>query len=272
MSTKLEIPQPSEPSKLFTESRWLFAQLAWFITEKALKIETLSDESVANLKRTNELLKDHSAVVYMNHVKKEDVLVIPLLVTYLRNAKNLMGPAGLKHFDYDRDKEAARFYAFLRHLHILTLPVLQKSDTEKERYSPEEIALISNQLRVLSEEAMGTAGNVYGITPEETRNRSNNLQVARTGIGRMEQYHEPTDTIYVPMALLYPPLTKKTIVNIGEPKFLPEILDLNKLPGRETLEESKKRAKMITTAHMYRLAALLPPENQGYYSLTTKPS
>lgn len=74
------------------------------------------------------------------------------------------------------------------------------------------------------------------------------------------------------MALLYPPLTKKTVVSIGEPKLIPEILDLNELPDKETLEKSKERAKIITAAHMYRLAALLPPENQGYYSLATKPS
>lgn len=268
--SRFEIPQPTEPSKFFTESRWFFSQLAWFISEKILNIDEISEESIKNLQRADTLLASKSGIFYMNHVQEADVATIALALKHLRNAKNLMGPAGLKHFDVDRDKKAAYFYKVLRHLHVTFLPVLQHNDKEKNKYSPDEIALISNQLRVLSEEALSSPGNILGYTPEGTRNANNVLTKARNGLGRNEQYHAPDETFYMPVTLLYPPHTKKTQIHFGAPFFLPEILDLDALSQATTIETAKERADAITEALMYRLATLLPQENQGYYRITSE--
>lgn len=266
---RFEIKPPKEPSERFTTMRWYLAQVAWFITEKSLRVAELSESSLENIRTANELLENHSAVFYMNHVKYEDVMAIGLALKHLTNAKNLYGPAGLKHFDKDRDRLSAEFYRYMRHLHIVFLPVLQKNDREGGRYTADEIALISNQLRVLSEEALSTPGNVLGITPEGTRYEDNILRNAYPGIGFYEQYHQPSETFYLPFALQYPPHTKNRTIHIGKPQFLPEILDLTALPEGDDLETQKKRAKQLTQAHMVRLAQLLPPHLRGAYKQET---
>lgn len=268
---RFEIKQPTEPTERFVKVRWYLSQVAWFLTEKLLSVEELTEESLANIQKANELLKDHSAVFYMNHVKYEDVMAVGLALKHLTNSKNLLGPAGLKHFDKDRDRVSAEFYRFMRHLHVVFLPILQRSDRESNRYTPEEIALISNQLRVLSEQALANPGNVLGITPEGTRHEDNILRPAFPGIGYYEQYHSPTETFYLPFALQYPPHADKRTIHIGQPQFLPEILDLNQLPGGETPEKQKERANMLTKAHMLRLAQLLPPHLRGAYNQKTTP-
>lgn len=268
--TRFEIPQPTEPSKLFTETRWLLSQLAWYLSEKILKVEPLSEESLANLQKIDDLLAEKSGIFYMNHVHEADVAAVAMALKHLRNARNLLGPAGLKHFDVERDKRAAYFYRMMRHLHVTFLPVLQHNDKERSIYTPDEIALISNQLRVLSQEALSSPGNIVGYTPEGTRNSDNVLTRARNGIGRNEQYHKPDETFYVPVALLYPPHTQKIEMSVGSPFFLPEILDLEALPEGTSLENAKQRADSITDALMRTLAALLPEENRGYYRTTNE--
>jgi len=268
--SRFEIQSPSEPSRLAIETRWLLAQMAWFLAENLLRIEPLSAESIENLKKADELLTTHSAVFYMNHVRKADISAVAMVLKYLRRTKNGIIPAGLTHFDVERDKVSGYFYRAVRPLHVSFLPVLQDSDTQKNIYTPDEIAMISNQLRVLSQEAITSPGNIIAYTPEGTRHSDNILRQAKTGIGRNEQYHGPFDTFYLPVTQLYPPYSKRIRTTVGAPFFLPDILDLDALPVGVTLEKAKKRARIITDALMYALAEQLPEENRGYYHTTTE--
>ena len=178
----------------------------------------------------------------------------------------MFGPAGLKHFDKDRDRYAALAFKLIQYLHIYALPVFQHNDEMRKLYSEEELAFMSNQLRELSQQFIGNPHVLYGITPEGTRIPEGNLALARTGLGRLDQFHNPDEAFYLPAGLIYPPHAKNNTIEVGKPVLLPEIIDFSKLPTPDTIKNSKARAKIITTELMYYLAQLLPKTSRGYYS------
>ena len=135
----------------------------------------------------------------------------------------------------------------------------------QDRYSPEEIAFMSTQLRELSSLLMGNAHTIYGITPEGTRNEDGILTKARTGLGRLEQYHTPSETFYLPVGLIYPPHAEKNTIEVGKPILLPDSIDFSTLPLPNSTEDARHRAEMITDELMRYLAQLLPEESRGYY-------
>ena len=72
-----------------------------------LEIE-FSSESEQNLNQLNEILAENSAVFYLNHTSKMDaVLAIFMIFSQLPNATRLLGPAGMRHYDWRRDPSSA---------------------------------------------------------------------------------------------------------------------------------------------------------------------
>ncbi len=263
----LEAITPTEPSSTFLALRFYLAQLTWLLTEKAFNVEKIDTASKENIAEANELLDTHSLVVYANHrAKKDALLAISLVLKYLPNAHNYIGPAGLKHFDISRDKASAIAFKLVRFLHVYALPVFQHNDKEKARYSSEELAFITTQLTLLSQQLLGQPHMVYGITPEGTRNKDGVLTQARTGIGRLEQYHTPEETYYMPIGLIYPPHAQKNTIVVGKPILLPEVVDFSRLPNPELEANSRQRARTITDNLMHYLAKQLPVPMQGFYA------
>src|SRR3989337_2547913 len=89
----------------------------------------LSEMSAHNLSKANERLAIGPLVVYTNHVFRSDVPLIGTLLLSLPNTKRVIGPAGMKHYDFHRDPIGATLLRSARMFGIHALPVVQSNDT-----------------------------------------------------------------------------------------------------------------------------------------------
>lgn len=235
--------------------RRYFATKGWDYLTKKLGLE-FSPESQANLAQLNELLLTNPAVVYVNHTSKLDVPVgISMLLSQLPNAVRILGPVGMKHYDWIRDPISAALFRLLPSLHIQPVPIVQTNDEWK--YKNRKGML--DDLKKLTAEMIEKPGSVYAITPEGTRNKTGTLLKAKKGIGRLAEYK---DLFYLPAAIIYKEYSSKPEIVIGKPlqlqEIIPEILDLSYDP--------KKKAQEIADLHMKRLAKLMPSFLRGFYA------
>lgn len=272
-SEKLERFRPKEPSERFLRVREKIANFAWSVMERKYQHDFLDQESRANLVETNEFLKTGSVVVYVNHQKIVDTpIAISLALKNLSEAKNFLGPAGMKHFDINRDPMMAVLLRALKLLHVYAVPVVQHNEANANQYQASDKAMMAAVLRELAEEMLGTPGNVYGIAPEGTRNKSGQLLEGRFGLGRLRHLHQPDKVGYLPIAVIYPEKdaagneTRPFQIKVGKMVFWNDLVDSSQLPKGDDSDTAKFRDKIVTDALMQQLAQLLPLEMRGYYS------
>lgn len=185
---------------------------AWNSLRNKLGLE-FSQDSQTNLVQLNKILLTNPAVVYINHTSKLDAPVAVLMVlSQLPNAVNILGPAGMKHYDWRRDPISAGFLRLLKYVNIRALPVVQVDD--KVDYGERQRRMIENLKR--ETEIIKQPGSVYGITPEGTRNKKDgSLLRANRGIGYLEQYGP--EIFYLPAAIMYRKQTSAPRIIVGEP-------------------------------------------------------
>jgi len=225
-----------------------------------------SEESHQNLLETNKLLAQHSVIIYINHTSMlVDVeLPISMVLTHLTNAKRIVGPVAMKHYDPSRDKKNAMFLRLLKPLGIEVFPIVQPKSIDEDAigYSGEEKQSLSADLKVAITNAVNFPGKVLGITPEGTRSKNGKLLPARTGIGYLESYDPNNSLRYLPIAIILERFSNCPKFEVGKPFGLGELnIEKGTLP-----EDPKKRARTLTDMHMLRLASMLPPEMRGAYS------
>jgi len=273
ISEKLKRFRPKEPSEMFLKFREVIAKFAWAMMERKYQHDFLDQESRDHLAEANEFLKTGSVVLYANHQKFSDALAaISLALKNLPEVKNLLGPAGMKHFDVNRDPVPAILLRALKLLHIYAVPVVQHNETEPDRYKANDKAMMVAVLRKLAEEIFDTPGNVYGIAPEGTRQESGKLAKGRFGFGRLRHLHQPDKVGYLPIAIIYPEKddvgseTRPFQIKIGKMVFWDDLVNVSQLPEGNDPETAKLGDEIVTDALMRQLAQLLPPEMRGYYS------
>ena len=86
-----------------------------------------NSSSRQNLTGANEILKEGSLVVYLNHTtQKEDVLLsVSIGFNFLTNAKRIIGPAAMRHYDLFRDPKHAIPLRILKPISIEFFPIVQ---------------------------------------------------------------------------------------------------------------------------------------------------
>ena len=234
----------------------LLAKKSWDYLINNLGLE-FSSGSQSNLLRLNELLKTNSAVVYINHTEKMDApIAISMVLNYLTNAKNILGPVGMKHYDWTRDPVSAALFRILPSLGVQPEPIVQVGD--EKNYGAKKQLMIEN-LKEQTSIMMKKASSVYGIAPEGKRNKKDGaLQKANKGMGFLEKY---SDLYYLPVAIIYKKYSSKPEVIVGKPLLFDEIIpDISNLSY-----DPKERAQEITDIHMKRLAEIMPKKQRGYY-------
>lgn len=225
-----------------------------------------SEESRQNLLAANELLRQNSVVVYLNHTAMmEDVaLLVSMVLTYLTNAKRIIGPVAMKHYDPARDPINATLLRSLKVLGIETFPIVQPVDIDKHAtvYSDRKIQRMRENLKIVTANAVRNPGTVFGITPEGTRSNDGKLLPAKKGIGYLESY-DANDTLhYLPVALALEKYFNHPKIEVGLPLRLGEMnLEKSILP-----EDPKERAQFLVDVHMQRLVGMLPQEMKGVYN------
>lgn len=265
--------RPKEPSERFLKFREMIAEFAWAMMERKYSDGFLDQESRDNLAEANEFLKTGSLVLYPNHQRIIDTpIAISLALKNLSEAKNFLGPAGMKHFDINRDPVMAVLLRALKLLHVYAVPVVQHNEANANQYQASDRVMMAAVLRKLAEEMLGTPGNVYGIAPEGTRHESGKLAEGRFGFGRLRHLHQPDKVGYLPVAIIYPEKdaagneTRPFQIKIGKMVFWDDLVDASQLPEGNDPETAKLGDEIVTDALMRQLAQLLPPEMRGYYS------
>lgn len=267
MKNNSEKLRPTEPGGLFLAVRHKIGEVAWKLMEREYGENFLDAESLKNLAEANQFLKTGSIVFYVNHqVMLDAPIAISLVLKHLNNAKNLLGPAGMKHFDVKRDPIPAMILRALRIFHIYALPIVQHNDEMASNYQDSDKLAMATILRELAEKALGAPGNVYGIAPEGTRNKTGKLLEGRYGIGRLRNLHQPDQVGYLPVAIIYPDSgqSESFQIKVGRMVLLPEIVYID--PEDEEIAQTIA----VTDALMHQLANLLPLEMRGHYSERNK--
>lgn len=237
--------------------RQYLATNAWNLLRKKLELE-FSPESQDNLAQLNKLLLNNSAVVYINHTSKLDELVaISLVLSQLPNAVNILGPVGMKHYDWRRDPLSAGLFRLLKLVHIQPVPVVQVKDTEVD-YGKQKDAMLEN-LKKQTAKMIEHPGSVYGIAPEGTRNTKEGVLLrANRSIGNLKKYK---GIYYLPVAIMLKKYSSKPEVVVGVPLQLQDIIPV----GLELSPDDKQRTQEIADLHMKRLADLMPHSLRGAY-------
>ncbi len=246
------------------EFRRAAAGKVWEGLLRRLNLE-FSEESRQNILSANELLKENSVVFYISHTSMTDAeLAVPMVFNFLTNAKRIIGPAAMKHYDPARDFKSAMLLRALKPLGIQILPIVQPEDkdsTNANIYSDKRSQRMSANLRIITENVMKLPGSVYGIAPEGTRSDNGALLPAKKGIGYLEAYDQADKLRYLPVAIVYGKFSNHPKIEVGKPLSLGEMnLEKSSLP-----KDPKERAQYLADVHMQRLADMLPPEMRGVY-------
>ena len=238
------------------ELRHIAAAKMWNRLLQQLGLE-FSEESQRNLIHANNLLKDNSLVVYINHTSMKDAeLAISMVFSFLTNAKRIIGPAGMKHYDINRDPKNAMLFRLLKSLGITILPIAQQDDDRDYGYVEEQMR---TKLRDTTKSTMELPGSVDGIAPEGTRSRDGKLLQAKRGIGFLDGYNP--GLFYLPVAIAYREFSGQPSIFVGKPLCLKDMIaEETELPN-----EPKEKAQFLADLHMQRLAGMLPEHMRGFY-------
>jgi len=194
---------------------------------------------------------------------RDTPIAVAFLLAHLPNADDLMGPAGMRHFDFKRDPFSAAVFRILPAACIKPVPVVQ--DGDEHNYLEESRKRMLEKLKLATGAAIVSPGGLYGIAPQGTRSHDGTLQSSKRGLGYLPGYDPAGRLLYVPVGLIYKNEllgTDQNEIRVGEPfKFADLGLDERQLP-----EDRKGSAQMVADSMMLRLAAILPESMRGVYS------
>ena len=236
------------------ERQRVLAKFTGDVLRFTTRIEVVNPQ---NLNTVKQHLAYGSALVFSNHFAKLDPIAYGKMVgDYLTTLDNVTVMASRKHFDPQRGK-LNRIQNYIgegweQDYGIDIVKVVQRYD--KDNYPDWESFNRQALKRVI--EAARIPGRVIYVAPEGTRSRTNQLLEAENGLGAI--FRMGKNMLALPIAAQYGhvrPLMDKTIINVGVPFRIEEIVD-----------PSEKRPEVITDLMMRRLANLLPEQHRGYYA------
>ena len=203
------------------------------------------EESILHLRQANKALEKGSLVVYINHVRHTDAFLIIPLVMSLPAARKIMGPVGMKHYDFRRDPVSATAFRALRLAGIYPSPVVQAYD--RASYEADKQRRMSENLQAATRALLRKPGTIYGIAPEGTRTKTGILKKAYRGIGYLENYMDKGATLtYLPIGLVYANMGDTPEIRVDTPFTLS-----NLVPPQTTFsDDPKERAQQIADVFM----------------------
>lgn len=247
-------------------ARGVGSQIAGTVFEQVSRLYgmRLSAESNFHLQQASLSLLSGPLVLYINHVETGDALIMIPLVMSLPGVKRIMGPVGMKHYDYMRDPVGAMAFRLLKFANIYPSPIVQADDLSS--YSPQDRARMSSNLRETTSALLWKPGTLYGIAPEGTRS-GGVLKRAHRGIGYLNRnIAHPVELTYMPVGLVYPHMSVQQGIRVGKPFTLRGLI-----PAQAALSDNPRdRAQQTTDILMLKLADLLPLQYRGVYANTAE--
>jgi hypothetical protein len=232
------------------KKRMIILRALAFIVQRLYNIE-IDEQSKTNLKKAKECLKNHSMIVYFNHLSLDDsVILLALLINNFYPYINIYAPESRKHFDFRRHPMHALLMRFGSALGLHLYPLVQHYDSAS--YSRHERHTLLKRFYIEVINALNSDGNILIIAPEGTRSRDKTLQEARRGIEEVGK-KTANSTYFLPVGII--PRNKwytgfnfgrRLSLKVGEPYYNDGNYDINRI--------------------MLNLASLLPENMRGIYS------
>lgn len=212
-----------------------------------------------NLALLRACLKQHAAVVYLNHLFLGDApLVITFLLDNLGDSIRIISAVeSRKHYDFRRDPVNASILRLANCLGIRSFPVVQHYDRDAYGYG-ERIRWLRKFVRE-AREVLSQPGGIILIIPEGTRSPDGALQKAQSGIEHLDRYG---NSIYFFPVALIPKDKYERGISAGS-TF--ELRTARPFLAKEILPEIPVGLS-FADGMMLRLARLLPEEMRGVYA------
>jgi len=217
-----------------------------------------------NLALLRACLKQHAAVVYLNHLFLGDgPLVIAFLLDNLGDSIWIISAVeSRKHYDFRRDPVNASILRLGSSLGIRPFPVVQHYD--RDAYGYREGVRWLRKFVKGAKEVLSQPGGIIVIAPEGTRSPDGALQKAQSGIEHLDRYGN--SICFFPVALI-PKDKYERGISAGS-TF--ELRTTRPFLAKEVLPEIPEGLS-LADGMMLRLASLLPEEMRGIYASYLSP-
>lgn len=259
----------SIPEKIQSSLRLGVAKIVLDILAKYEFTMDISPESLEQLKKIDEYLKQGSIIVYANHTTMLDaILGIPVGISHLPHLRKAMYLLAEKYAIPNRRKKSSYAIAPLTQLvnalGVVVVPVPQRlseqMDEKKKIQGKKRLEKYGNKRNKI----MNRPGTAIGFTPEATRGETIEMTQFKDGIVKTALLFP--DTLCCPMGLV-PKGSNTFELVVGEPKLASQMTE--SIVDRIALETDPALVKQLlqecADQFGYEVAPLLPENMRGVY-------
>lgn len=224
-----------------SESLRLFlVQLSTWLITVLSQIE-LTPQTLENLEKLDEQLKESSVVVYGYHATVFDAVILPILLSnHLDNVDKMLAPIAITHYQ-GLNRIFLTLISFLSNAEFI--PVIRKRD--EANYSDELKRKLLKQLIKTTREHLSLPGSIYGVAPMSTRTKILQSESVNPGFAKVAQKHQVP---LMPIAFSKTDNNKLTM-SVGEIMPYPDLDNINQ----------------AVQIYMNSLAQIIPKEFRGDY-------
>lgn len=231
----------------------------------------ISPESLRNLQKIDEYLKQGSVIIYANHTALLDAFLgIPFVVSHLPHLRKGMYLLAEKYAIPNRRKKSSYAIApitkLANSLGVIVVPVPQKlseqKDERKKQKGKKRLAKYEEKRNAL----MSKKGTASAYAPEATRGATLEMTQFRDGIVKAAQLYP--DALCCPMGLV--PNGENTFeLVVGEPKLAKQMTE--SIADRIAVENDPAVTKQLlqecANLFGFEVASLLPENMRGVYAI-----
>jgi len=230
----------------------------------------ISPESLENLQKIDNYLKQGSVIIYANHTSMLDAFLgIPVGISHLPHLRKAMYLLAEKYAIPNRRKKSSYAIAPLTQivntLGVVVVPVPQRLseqvDEKKKMKGKKQLQKFVEK----RDKIMNSAGTAIGFTPEATRDETIEMTQFKDGIVKTALLYP--DALCCPMGLV--PKGGNTFeLVVGEPKLASQMTE--SIVDRIALETDPALVKQLlqecADQFGHEVAPLLPENMRGVYS------
>jgi 1-acyl-sn-glycerol-3-phosphate acyltransferase len=239
--------QPDQERELTAEKissseslRLFLVQLSsWLIT--VLSQIELTEQTLENLEKLDEQLKESSVVVYGYHATVFDAVILPILLSsHLDNVDKMLAPITITHYQ-GLNRIFLALISFLTNTEFL--PVIRKKD--EANYSGELKRQLLKQLIETTRKHLSLPRSIYGVAPMSTRTKVLQSDSVNPGFAKVAQKHQVP---LMPIAFSKDERNKLTM-SVGEIMPYPDLNNIDQ----------------AVQTYMNSLAQMIPKKFRGDY-------
>ncbi len=230
---------------MYTLRKFFAGKMIECLAKKGITME-ISPNSLANLHKADEFLKNGSLFVFANHISEYDaklgipkgLLQLPHMVRTLYLMKDIYAVPNLEHKESFAIAALTQLASLLR---IYVLPIPESNGEGFQKNNPiakKRLKRYENKRDAL----MALNGTVIGFTPEGTRGNSLAMGQFKTGIVRSALLF--LDSLCLPVGFV-PKVDQSFEMVVGQPKSAREIL------GElvDQIQTVEKKLELATNTH-----------------------